>query len=278
MVDLHTHSHASDGDFSPTQLVDLAADAGITALALTDHDTIAGLTEATIQAQKHGIRFIPGVEIEVEFRPGEFHLLGLGLHLDETEELEKFLVEIRQRRQRRNTTMIERMQADGLTISQKSLEELAGGDVVGRMHMARWLINAGKAKNVPEVFSQWLGPRCPYYVPRERPTLEEAIHAIHSAQGKAVLAHPLSLWISWGKMGERLAEWSKLGLDGVEARHSGASKREAARLEVLAEANGMFITGGSDFHGPGRPDRRLGRGAAGKPGDLELLEPFDEKN
>ncbi len=274
MVDLHSHSDASDGDLTPAALVDFAAETGLTALALTDHDTTAGLAEASKRAGEVGIRFINGVETEVDFRPGEFHLLGLGLKNPETGKLPEFLEEIRQRRVNRNLTMIGLMQEAGLDISMDILGEIAGGEVIGRLHVAKWLIRNEHGKNVPDVFERLIGPGCPFYVPKHRPALEEALEAIHDAGGKAVLAHPLSLWLSWGKLTRYLEEWKDMGLDGVEALHSGASKREASRLTELAAANGMIVTGGSDFHGTGRPDRKLGRGAAGMKLDDSLLEPF----
>lgn len=275
MIDLHTHTDASDGDLTPSELIALASASNITALAVTDHDTMSGLVEAKEKAADAGIRIIPGVETEIEFEPGEFHILGLGMDLSRIDVLETFLEEIRRRRNDRNIEMVELMQSNGLSVSLEELDGIAGGEVTGRMHFAKWLIVQGLAKNVPDCFERWLGPRGPYYVPKNRPKLEETLDVIHSAGGKAVLAHPLTLWISWGRMGKYLPEWKETGLDGIEARHSGASKREAARYEELAIQNGLFITGGSDFHGMGRPDRNLGYGAAGLPLEDDLLYPFD---
>jgi predicted metal-dependent phosphoesterase TrpH len=275
MVDLHTHSNASDGELSPADLLELASESGVTALALTDHDTMSGLMEAEEKSRALGIRFIPGVETEVDFEPGEFHILGLGLNVYPKGPLDSFLENIRRRRVDRNEEMVSKMKADGLPVTIEELDLLAGGDVIGRMHFARWLIRHGKAKNVTDCFERWLGPGRPYNVPKNRPGLEEVLQAIHAAGGRAVIAHPLSLWISWGRMALYLKKWKEMGLDGVEARHSGASSREAARFEDLAVQNGMFITGGSDFHGPGRPDRRLGYGADGNRVPADLLKPFD---
>ena len=275
MIDLHTHSDASDGELTPSALVDLASVSGITALALTDHDTLTGLEEAERRANEVGMRFIPGVETEVEFEPGEFHLLGLGMDQYPTGPLENFLEEIRRRRNTRNSEMVSLMNTGGLSITLEELDLLAGGEVTGRLHFARWLINQKQAKNVPDCFERWLGPGCPYHVPKQLPKLEEALEAIHTSGGKTVIAHPMSLWISWGRMGKYIPEWKEIGLDGIEARHSGASKREASRFEELAVQNGMFITGGSDFHGTGRPDRRLGYGAEDIPLEDDLLNQFN---
>lgn len=276
MIDLHSHSDASDGDLSPSDLIDLAAETGVSVLALTDHDTTAGLKEAGRRARKKKIRLIHGVETEVDFKPGEFHLLGLNFRDYDTGPLADLLEEIRSRRVVRNEEMVAMMSVSGMDISMKKIDRLAGGEVTGRLHFARWLIDNKYAKNVPEVFERFIGPGCPFYVPKHRPALEDAINAIHSAGGKAVIAHPLSLWISWGRLAQNLAEWNEIGLDGVEARHSGASRREATRLTELATANGMFITGGSDFHGLGRPDRKLGRGPGGEKLSESLLEPFTD--
>ncbi len=277
MIDLHSHSNASDGDLAPSDLVDLAVERGITALALTDHDTTAGLTEAINQAEKKNLRLICGVETEVDFRPGEFHLLGLNLKQYADGPLADFLGEIRRRRVERNTEMVKLMNAGGLDVSMEALDKIAGGGIIGRLHISRWLIDNGYGKNAPDTFERLIGPGCPYYVPKQRPSLEEAVTAIHASGGKAVIAHPLSLWISWGRLTKYLAEWKEIGLDGVESHHSGASKREAMRLAKLAAENDMFITGGSDFHGTGRPDRKLGYGAAGMELDESMLEPLFEK-
>ncbi len=274
MVDLHSHSTASDGELSPASLVDLACESGISALALTDHDTTSGLDEAVEQAKKRNICLIPGVELDIDFRPGEFHLLGLGLKNYREGELARFLADIRERRNKRNTEMIFRMQADGVPISLEELKKGSEKNVIGRLHIARRLIELKMASSVPEVFERWLGPGKPYYVAKDRPSLEEALRAIHGAGGKAVVAHPMSLWLSWGRLARNLEEWTQMGLDGVEARHSGASRTQARRLEELARQNGLFITGGSDFHGSSRPDRKLGYGAEGKTIPDSFLDPF----
>lgn len=276
MIDLHTHSNVSDGELSPTALLELAKNSGITALALTDHDTLAGLEEAEKIAKLLEIRFIPGVESEVEFEPGDFHILGLGIKQYPDGPLGDFLEEIRRRRNSRNSRMVHLMNADGLNVTLNELNSLAGGEVLGRMHFASWLIAKGMAKNVPDCFEKWLRPGCPYNVPKISPKLEEFVEVIRKAGGKAIIAHPLSLWISWSRFEKYAPLWKEIGIDGIEALHSGASRSGAAKLAELAKKNDMLITGGSDFHGSGRPDRRLGYGAAGISLNEELLLPFDE--
>ncbi len=274
MVDLHTHSTESDGELSPSELIDLADETGLSAIALTDHDTIAGINEAQVRSDMKGIRFIPGVEINVQFELGECHLLGLNLKKDKIVHIEKFLMEIRRHRVTRNQKMIQCMQNDDLDISLDALYSQFHGDVIGRLHFARWLIAAGKARDVPDAFRKWLGVGRPYYVRNSLPSMAESVQVIHQSGGQAVVAHPKSLWISWGRLNMQLAEWKSMGLDGIEALHSGNSKNDVKRLLELAQTHDLFITGGSDFHGTSRPDRVLGHGPQGMCLDDSLLEPF----
>jgi len=276
MIDFHTHSSESDGDLSPTELLELAKNSGITALALTDHDTLAGLVEAEKTAKLLDIRFIPGVESEVEFEPGKLHILGLGIKQYPNGPLGNFLEKIRKWRNIRNKKMVRVMNADGLNVTLSELNNLAGGEVLGRMHFANWLIAQGKAEDVPDCFEKWLAPGCPYNITKFRPKLEETVEVIRQSGGKVIIAHPLTLWISWSCFEKKIPLWKEIGIDGIEALHSGASRKEAAKLIELAEKNDMLITGGSDFHGSRRPDRRLGYGAAGIPLSEELLRSFDQ--
>ncbi len=274
MIDLHSHSRASDGTLSPSELIKLAAQEGLKALALTDHDTLDGLEEAEKAASQHNIIFIPGIELEIEHRPGEFHLLGLGLTKWRTSSLLQALKEIRQARQKRNEQIMAMMNQDGLNIKEEDLRKAAGGQIIARPHFARVLVEKNIAKNIKQAFDRFLSAGMKYYAPRQALALDRAIHLIHEAGGKAVLAHPLSLYVSWGKLPLRLASWREQGLDGIEAWHSGASERQAMRLETMGRECGLFITGGSDFHGSLRKDRFLGRGAGKKPIRDAFLEPF----
>ena len=277
MVDLHTHSNESDGEQTPTELIDMAAEIGLKAIALTDHDTVRGIEEARAHAARKGIRFIPGVELDVDFEPGELHLLGLNLKLDKLTHIEGFLEDIRHRRMTRNRKIIQHMQDDKLDISLGAMKDLAAGEVLGRMHFAHWLVGSNRAKDIPDAFAKWLSPGQPYHVRKSLPALREAIEAVHQSGGKAVLAHPKSLRISWGRLETLIIEWKDMGLDGIEALHSGASMNAAKRLMGLADSHGLFITGGSDYHGANRPDRRLGSGPSGMLLGEELLAAFDNE-
>ncbi len=274
MIDLHTHSTASDGTFTPSELMQHAADIGLSAIALTDHDTLDGLDEAAEAAEKLGIRFIAGIELEIEHHPGEFHLLGLGLEDWHNSSLALFLEEIREKRNNRNEMMVDLIRQDGIDISHEDLENTAGGRIIARPHFAKLLVERKIAKNIKHAFDKFLGVGQKYYISKEVIGAEQGIKLIHQAGGKAVIAHPLSLYLSWGKLPEHLRVWKEMGLDGIEALHSGANKNQKARFVKLAEEEGLIITGGSDFHGTNRRDRTLGRGAGFQYVPDELLIPL----
>ncbi len=277
MVDLHTHSNESDGELTPSELINHAAAIGLKAIALTDHDTVAGIGQAKTQAKQKGIRFIPGVEFDVDFEPGEFHLLSLDLNLDRLSLIDSFCISIRRRRVERNRKMIRIMQDAGLDVSMSMLESIAGGEVIGRPHFAQWMIDAGLVNDIPQAFKKWLGPGCPFHVKKDLPALKETIKAVHRAGGKSVLAHPQTLRISWRRFEQCLIEWKALGLDGIEVFHSGATRNSVRRLTELTLKHKLIATGGSDFHGTSRPDRFLGYGPFGMKLSESLLAPFTDE-
>ncbi|MDR2768458.1 MAG: PHP domain-containing protein, partial [Treponema sp.] len=213
MIDLHTHSTASDGDLTPEKLAEFAAKRGLGAFALTDHDTIAGLLGAQRAAERLGIRFIPGVELEIqtenaeggEFSPGippvngEFHLLGLNLRRI----LPEFTAELTflaQARERRNHLMLEKMRAAGIEADYGEIAAFAGGDLVGRPHFGFFLVKRRLVRNQKQAFDRYLGKGRAFYVPRAGLGFARAVELIHGAGGKAVLAHPMSLYLSWNKL------------------------------------------------------------------------------
>ena len=266
MVDLHTHSTASDGTFSPTELVAEAYKAGISVLALTDHDTVSGVEEAKQAGKRFGVRIIPGIEISVEWSPGELHLLGFGLETENGVLLD--LMQYAQRkRQERNRKIIEKFNAEGLPIDMEKLSLIAGGDVVGRPHFAKYLMQEKKVKTLQEAFQKYLAKGRPFYVEKECLSLVESIKAVKAAHGIPVLAHPMSLYLSWAKLPDAVARFKEQGLMGMEAWHSGARYGECIRLQALAEELGLIVTAGSDFHGANRKEVRLGHTAHNLPID-----------
>ena len=263
MIDLHTHSTASDGLYSPTQLVELAVSRGLTALALTDHDTVHGIAEAETAARSGPITFIPGIELHIEWHPGEFHLLGLGL-TGISQKLTEIISHLEQGRKSRNQEVIQRMKADGFPVSEEEITELYPDTIIGRPHIAAYLAGKQIVKTRQKAFDLYLAQGRPYYIERKGAQLTEAIEAVVSSGGVPVLAHPLSLYLSWSRLDSFFAEIKEQGIAGIEAWHPGARAAECERLEKLAREHGFFVTAGSDFHGEQiRPDRKLGYTAGG---------------
>jgi len=275
MVDLHSHSTASDGRLTPTELVALAASRRLSALALTDHDTVAGLTEAAQACATHGIRFVPGIELEVEAEAGEFHLLGLGLTQWNTGWVEG-LVELQALRDQRNRKIFEKMREAGIQGDFDEVRALASGGQVGRPHFARFLVNRGKVNTVQDAFVHFLGRGQLFYEKKAALPLDRALALVHGGGGLAVVAHPFSLQLNLADLETKLGEWKELGLDGIEAWHPGAEPRQCRRLEGLAARWGLRVSAGSDFHGDNRPGRQLGLTSGGRPIDPKFLEDLFE--
>ena len=274
MIDLHTHSSASDGTYDPESLVDLAADKKLSALALTDHDSLLGLDQAAAEARRRGIRFIPGVEIEIAFSPGEFHLLGLDLrHTDG--ELRAAAERLAQSRDRRNELIFEKMRSAGIECDYGELRNTAEGGMIGRPHIANYLVARKAAKNKQDAFDRFLAKGRPFYVAKECLELGDALRIIRDAGGVAVVAHPLSLFVSWTRLKSCFLEWKEMGLAVIEAWHPTARVGQCQRLENLGRELGFRVTAGSDFHGANRPDRRLGHTAGGKPIDDSYLAALE---
>jgi len=264
MIDLHTHSTASDGTFSPTELAAEAHKTGLSLFALTDHDTVAGVVEAQKAGQALGIRVLPGIEISVEWQPGELHLLGLGIDI-ENKRLCDLMQYAQGKRLERNRKIIKKFSEAGIVIDEEKLNGVAGGAVIGRPHFAKYLVQEKKAKSIQDAFLKYLAKGRPFYIEKECLPLTESIEAIKAACGVPVLAHPMSLYLSWGKLPETIAQFKQEGLVGLEAWHSGARYGECIRLQALAENLGLIVTAGSDFHGANRKNVYLGRTAANLP-------------
>jgi predicted metal-dependent phosphoesterase TrpH len=284
MIDLHTHSSESDGTLTPGELIRYAKKKGLSAIALTDHDTVAGLSAAEQAAREAGIRFIPGIELDIrdpgdqkriQSAGGEFHMLGLGIRGWRENALLNTLAELQTDRTRRNQAILEALRRDGIEAEYSELEALAGGKIIGRPHFALLLTAKGRVKNTAEAFQYYLKRGMPYFVPRRTISAPEAVDLIHRAGGRAIIAHPLSLHLSWKKLPERLETYRNQGVDGIEAWHSNASYRECQRLEELAHSLGMIVSAGSDFHGSRIQGRLLGRCCEGsRPIDDSFAAPF----
>ena len=225
MIDLHAHTTCSDGSLTPKELIRKAKDIGLNAIAITDHDTLAGLKEGAKAAKENSIIFVPGVEIEIKHPfKGEFHLLGLGL-TDLDGSLKDSLIKIQKFRTDRNLEIIRLMNSDNLEISYDDVKEIAGGNIIARPHFSKCLVDRGYAKNQNEAFKEFLNPGSPYFVEKNALELPVAIKLIHDAGGKAIIAHPQSLYISWTKLPGILETYKSFGLDGIEAWHGGNKKK-----------------------------------------------------
>lgn len=264
MIDLHVHTTASDGQYSPSQIIQMAAEKTFKAIAITDHDTIAGIPEAKIAAEKYNITLVPGTELNINTKRGEFHLLGLGLQ-KESPSLKKILEELQGNRLLRNQEIISKMQNAGIDISLEEIQNHFPNTEIGRPHLAKMLVLKKIVKNNQQAFDKYLGQGRPFFVQRVGANLDEAIIAIRESGGLPVLAHPMSLYISWGKLPDVLQDYFERGIAGLEAYHPGAKMGDCIRLEELGKKIGYFITAASDFHGEKiRADRKLGHTVGNK--------------
>ena len=262
MIDLHTHSTASDGTLEPEALVELAAKKKLTAVALTDHDTVAGVPRAEAAGRRLGLEVVPGVEVSVEAEKGAMHLLGYFVR-PQDELLREKLSQWCHSRQQRARRMVARLAELGFEISYAQVEELAGSASIGRPHVARVLMKARVVRSVDEAFERYLRRGRPAYVPRQMPEAAEAIALIRSAGGVPVLAHPATLWLKGAELEARVKALRAQGLEGIEIHWSGHTTRQRRELLALAKKLGLAVTGGSDFHGDNKPGIQLGSGRRG---------------
>ena len=256
-VDFHSHTVHSDGTLTPAELVALAKERGIKALALTDHDTTGGLDEALAAGEREGVEIIPGIEISVVYEPGTMHILGYFIDHKSTR-LQELLKGIQRDRADRNPQIIKKLNALGIEITLEEVVKESGGGQVGRPHFARVLINKGRAKNIEDAFRKYLGKDAPAYVNKRRVLPEEGIRMIRDAGGVAVLAHPKLLRAEAGEFDGILDGLVAAGLEGLEVYSSCQNQEEAERFKAAAERRRILVTGGSDFHGTNKADVELG--------------------
>jgi predicted metal-dependent phosphoesterase TrpH len=250
-VDLHAHSTASDGSRRPAQVAAAARAAGLSAIALTDHDTVAGLDEASEAATEYGLRFVPGIELSAVEDDVETHILGL--HVTDRADLERRLVALQDMRRTRAVRIVEKLNALGMPVTMDAVLREAAGGAVGRPHVARALIAGGWATDFREAFDRYLGNNRSAFVAKDRLPVADAIDIIHRAGGIAILAHPGSQLTR-----ERLASFAAAGLDGVEVLHPSHSDGDAQRIDAYAGELNLVRSGGSDWHGADDGARTLG--------------------
>lgn len=232
-------------------MIEEAKRVGLAAIALTDHDTVAGIAEAVAAGEYLGVRVISGIELSAVEGDLETHILGL--HLQDICELESRLIELREMRRARAERMVTRLNELGVRIDFDAVLEQAAGGAIGRPHVARALIAEGWATDFRDAFDRYLGNGRPAYVPKEKLPVPEAIDLIHRAGGLAVLAHPAQAGTR-----ERVAALVDQGIDGLEVRHPSHSSEDAMRLLALVDHYGLVPSGGSDWHGAPEGSRTLG--------------------
>lgn len=269
-IDLHVHTTASDGSSTPSEVVSLASQKGLSAIAITDHDTMGGVPEAMKTASTYGIEVIPGLEISTKHHSA-VHILGYYVNC-ESKDLQNELQWIVWERDQRNEKICALMRESGLPVEYVKMKERFG-DVVGRPHFARLLVQLGLAEDVQDAFQRFLEKGKKYFQPRIFLSLKRSIEIISDSGGIPVLAHPFQYHLEDADMCELIEYCIKHGLRGIECLYSGYTKEQSSYLEKLASKYGLLVTGGSDYHGSVKPHIQLGTGN----GDLSVPYSVLEK-
>ncbi|MFY9398370.1 MAG: PHP domain-containing protein [Desulfomonilia bacterium] len=255
-ADLHVHTRASDGDLMPAEVVSRACSAGLHAISITDHDTLAGLREAIDASRGTQVQVVPGVEISARFEPGSLHMLGYFPSFPEG--FEQVLKPFQQAREARCPRILEKLKDLGIEITPAEVTAVAGGAQIGRPHIARVLIEKGVVGNFDEAFSRYLAKGRPAYVEKEKMDPGEAIGAILEHGGLPVLAHPFTLGLGGGELRDFLRELAGDGLAGIEIPYPDHTPVHRRLFSRTAKELDLLVTGGTDYHGPGRDGPDIG--------------------
>lgn len=268
-MDLHIHTTASDGEHTPREVVEMARKAGVSLMAVTDHDTIDGLAEALEWGDKLGVMVAPGIEINAQHE-AELHILGYGFDWHSPDVLAacRWFHEGRERRGERILTLLERQ---GIELTMEDVRPYVGGRQLGRPHFARALVDKGYAANVDEAFKRYLSGADFQAIEREKMTPQAAIALITAAGGLAVLAHPASLKLDAGRLEAYVRTLKSLGLRGMECYYSANTPAWTKQCLAIARKNDLLATGGSDFHGS--QNRRGVHIASGRDGNMHFDSP-----
>ena len=258
-IDLHVHSTASDGSYTPSEVAELAMEAGLSAIALTDHDTVDGVAEIMNYTSDKPLEVIPGIEVSAYYEGREVHILGYYMDYKKSA-LNAELLEMKKAREGRNLKMVAMMQADGLPVTMEKLLHGNPDSVITRAHFARVLVEEGVCRDKNQAFNKYIGVGCKYYLPKPQVTCEKAMKILTTFGGAAYLAHPLLYHFGYAKIEELLEHLKLLGLKGIEAYHSSNNRYESEKLSAIARKHGLFVSGGSDFHGIVKPNIAIGFG------------------
>lgn len=271
IIDLHVHSTKSDGTLTPTELVNYAVEKGLSAFALTDHDTTEGIDEALAAAEIHNnaiangtiqglpLEVIPGIEFSTEYLGKDIHILGLYIDYNSSAFKEK-IQEFVDSRILRNQKMCASLASDGIDITYEKLLEENPDAVITRSHYAKFLLNHGYTTSMKEAFERYIGDHCKHFIPREKITPMQAVELIHEVGGLSFLAHPTLYHMSDRVLEELVKELRDAGLTGIEAVYSTYTQGEELQMRKLASKYDLLISGGSDFHGSIKPKLDLAVG------------------
>jgi len=260
MIDLHSHTDRSDGTFTPEELVAEAVRVGLSALAITDHDTFAGYDAAVPLAADAGLELICGIELSTRYMGNSIHLLGYFPVTPPSDELRAWLEFLQANRRERNVRLIDKLRTLGVDITLAEVEK-KGRTLTARPHFARVLVEKGYAKDLEDAFTLYLDESAKGYVQRQEVPIEEALERIAQSGGVSSLAHPVRVAKNnWAKLAEYIGDLAGYGLRAVEVYHSDHSPENVSCYKTLAEQNGLGMTGGSDFHGGNKPNINLGTG------------------
>lgn len=270
-IDLHVHSTCSDGTLTPEAVVQLAIENGIRVIALTDHDTAEGVSRAQ-KAAGCSLDVIPGIEISAEWKGNEIHILGLDIDPDHPA-LKEYQDEFVREKEIRNAKIAQKITEAGCPITVEEVEQRFPGAIIGRPHYARIMMEKGFVTSVNAAFAAYLGDHGPCYVGRRRIDVRDAVKLIRKCGGHPVMAHPFQYGFSKDLLESIVNLLTEDGLEGLECYYPRYTATDSDRLCKMAKRHGLFVTGGSDFHGANKPEIQLGSGVNGNLRvNYELLE------
>ncbi len=272
-IDLHCHSVFSDGSDTPEELVDMALKKELSAIALTDHDTVRGVKKMTEAAAGSDLEIVPGVELSTFYKKHEIHMVGLFVDCDHKPFLSE-LNQIRFLREERNRKMCAKLHMMGIDIDYDTLVEIYKSNMITRAHIADYLVNMGYISDRKEAFDKYIGSHCPAFVQWEKISAIHGIDLIHKAGGTAILAHPVAYKMDDDGLEDLIRCLKEHGLDGMEVFYSTNSASFTEKTKNLAHAYDLLMSGGSDHHGRTKPHISLGTGMGGLRVSHALLEPI----
>ena len=271
IIDLHTHTTESDGSFTPEELIEEAKRVGLSAIAITDHDTIAGIKKAKVSASNNDIELIPGIELSTDYNGKEVHIVGLYIDIENKYFLSK-LAEFKTCRDNRNKLIVKNLQKEGFDITMDALKADNPDCVITRANIARFLYEHGMIPSIQTAFEKYIGDNCKCFVNRFKITPMDAVKLIKEVGGTAILAHPLLYHLSDSTLQTLVDELKDAGLDGIEAIYCTYTPSEERQMKQFAKSNELLISGGSDFHGTTKPKLNLGTGYGKLHIPYEVLE------